>query len=135
MQPIPRYTFRKRERLCRRLDIERLFGSGSHSLSSYPIRAVWRTADAEKPEAMVLISVSKRHFKHAVDRNRIKRLLREAYRKNKEVLNEALKRYNEQREGLETVHLALLWLSDNKASGQEVEKRVRNLLQRISESL
>lgn len=135
MQPNPRHTFRKCERLCRRLDIERLFGSGSHSLSSYPIRAVWRAIDTEKPQTMVLISVSKRHFKHAVDRNRMKRLLREAYRKNKDVLNEALMRHNEQREEPETIHLAFIWLSNNKASCQEVDKKVRNLLQRISESL
>lgn len=135
MQPNPRHTFRKCERLCRRLDIERLFGSGSHSLSSYPIRAVWRAIDTEKPQTMVLISVSKRHFKHAVDRNRMKRLLREAYRKNKDVLNEALMRHNEQREKPETIHLAFIWLSNNKASCQEVDKKVRNLLQRISESL
>lgn len=135
MQPNPRHTFRKCERLCRRLDIERLFGSGSHSLSSYPIRAVWRAIDTEKPQTMVLISVSKRHFKHAVDRNRMKRLLREAYRKNKDVLNEALMRHNEQREKPETIHLAFIWLSNHKASCQEVDKKVRNLLQRISESL
>ncbi len=76
-------TFNSKERLKSKKEIELLFSEGK-TISSYPIRLVYRKTsfDGEIP-IKVAVSVSKRHFKKAVDRNRIKRLLRESYRKNK----------------------------------------------------
>jgi ribonuclease P protein component len=73
----------KEERLSLKRQIEQLFSVG-HSFIVYPIRIVYRplTAD-EPPVTAILVSVSKRRFKRAVDRNRIRRLLREVYRLNK----------------------------------------------------
>jgi len=75
----------------------------------------------------VLVSVSKRRVRHAVDRNRVKRLIREAYRLNKHILWDALKERH--------MALAFLWNSDELMSFDVVERKVRNLLQRISEQL
>jgi ribonuclease P protein component len=73
----------KEERLSLKRQIEQLFSVG-HSFIAYPIRIVYRplTSD-EPPVTAILVSVSKRRFKRAVDRNRIRRLLREVYRLNK----------------------------------------------------
>lgn len=131
----PRPVFNKRERLCSRSSIERLFGSGSRSLSAYPLRAVWRYAPGGSTEAALLISVSKRHFRHAVDRNRIKRLVREAYRLNKTILTDAVTARNNSTDEAQTVHLALIWLSDDLPSASVVTGKVKNLLCRISEHL
>ena len=69
-------TFNKRERIVRKKLIEQLFSKGSSfSVSAFPLRiVVMETARvADDIPVQVLVSVSKRHFKHAVDRNRIKR--------------------------------------------------------------
>ena len=85
-------TFHKAERLCSKRVIENLFNGGNKSMSAFPIRAVYmpaKTGDLSAP-VTVLISVSKRRFKHAVQRNRVKRQLREAYRKHKHILYDTL---------------------------------------------
>lgn len=75
-------TFTKEERLCSKRDIDSLFSSGS-SFVVYPFRVVYTAASAEAPESKVILSVSKRRFRRAHDRNRIKRLMREVYRLQK----------------------------------------------------
>jgi ribonuclease P protein component len=79
------YTFKKEERLCNKKLIDELFHNGS-SFLCYPFKASWLLVDnaAQTTSAQVLISVSKRRYKHAVDRNLIKRRLREAYRLQKQ---------------------------------------------------
>ena len=80
-------TFKKEERLCSKRKIDSLFHSGS-SFIVYPFRVVYLPNEDIKPEnpVQVIISVSKRRFKRAHDRNRIKRLMREVYRMQKQEL-------------------------------------------------
>ncbi len=79
-----KYAFPKEEHLCRKKLIDELFGKQGSSFGIYPLRLVWiPTAAPTAAPPQVLISVSKRIFKRAVDRNRLKRLIREAYRLNK----------------------------------------------------
>ena len=77
------YTFKKEERLCSKRLLEKLFHNGS-SFLLYPYRIVWlaEKLPAEVP-VQVVINVPKRRFKKAVDRNLIKRRIREIYRLNK----------------------------------------------------
>ena len=129
------YAFSKAERLCSKKRIEQLFAGDSRSFSAYPLRAVY--TETEPPHhttssphhfitSSLLISVSKRHFKHAVDRNRVKRLIREAYRLNKGLL---LNHLPEDRH----LDLAFIWMSDELSDFPTVESKVKNLLQRIVE--
>ena len=57
-----------------------MFAGGSRSFSNFPLRVVWLPVEELDVQASILISVSKRRFKRAVKRNRIKRQIREAYR-------------------------------------------------------
>jgi ribonuclease P protein component, eubacterial len=84
------HTFRKEERISSEKEIDFLFENGT-SFISYPLRVVF--CEKEMPASAqfsVLISVPKRKFKRAVKRNRVKRLVREAYRLNKSTLTSAL---------------------------------------------
>ncbi len=123
----PRHTFGKEERLCGRKRIDNLFSSGNRSLAAYPLRAVYILEEREGVPVEVFISVPKRLLKRAVDRNRIKRLIREAYRLNKDLLLPAL--------GDRRMALAFLWISNQMADFQRVEAKTKNLLQRIAEDL
>jgi ribonuclease P protein component len=92
-----RFGFGKTEKLKRRKDIEDLFLNGK-KFGVYPLRVIYKVLPMEKGSPVkVGVSVSKKYFKKAVHRNRIKRLLREAYRLQKEPLVNTLK---EQQKGI-----------------------------------
>ncbi len=115
------HTLSKDERLCSRKALEELFGGGHQSVSAYPIRAVFMPS--EQPGVRILVSVSKRYFKRAVKRNRIKRQLREAYRLQKDVLQPL-------DGGLD---IAFLWTSADMLPTEKVFQKMRNILQRVRE--
>jgi len=110
-------TFGKEERLCSDKDIEALYKTGT-SFLQHPIVFYFLT----KPEAkntQVLVSVSKKKFKKAVDRNLVKRRLREAYRLNKTLLNT-------------TYHVALVYVAGSILPYADVEKAIKAGLEKIS---
>ncbi len=116
----------KRERLCSRKTIDALFtGAGSMSLSVYPIRAVYKYT--EEAGIRILVSVSKKRFRHAVDRNRVKRQLREQYRLHKDTLSSAIPPYG----GMD---LAFIWLTDRLQSSDLVKERMAALLCKIAQA-
>jgi ribonuclease P protein component len=90
-----RYTLGKTERLKSRKLIEQLFKEGK-SFSVQPIRVYWMLEPATGNATCLQFGVAAgtKHFKHAVDRNRIKRLIREAYRLQKNELQQKLKDAN-----------------------------------------
>jgi len=126
------FTLRKEERMASKRLIDKLFrGGDSHSLVSFPIRLVYlldnRGDGDTTAQKQILISVPKRCFKRAVKRNRVKRQIREAYRRNKNFLPDL----DEGR----ILLMAFIWLDDQLHSSETVEKKVVKLLQRMSERL
>ena len=76
-------SFTKQERLKKSKLITQLFAEGK-SINAFPIKLIYLQIDHQSPyKIQAGVSASKRNFKKAVDRNRIKRLLRDVYRKNK----------------------------------------------------
>ena len=120
-----KYTFPKEEHLCRQKLIDELFSKQSSSFGVYPLRIVWikATAPTAAPP-QVLISVSKRTFKRAVDRNRLKRLIREAYRLNKY-------RLTEQPGGHEIALLGIIFTGKEKSPLALVEKKLISAFHRL----
>ena len=80
------FTYPKNERLKSKTTIDLLFSDGK-SVSKYPLRLVYRQSEVDAAEKIKMgVSVSKKYFKKAVDRNYFKRVLRETYRLNKHLL-------------------------------------------------
>jgi ribonuclease P protein component len=79
------FSYPKKEKLKKKNSIELLFTSGK-SVSKYPLRLVYVANETEDNPLKIGVSVSKKYFKRAVDRNYYKRLLRESYRLNKSLL-------------------------------------------------
>lgn len=123
-------SFPKREHIVSTRLIEELFGGGSTSAAAYPLRAVYRKVPREQTgvSVQVLVSVSKKRFKHAVDRNRVKRQIREAYRHHKQPLCSAIP------DG-QCLLLGFLWVSNELAPSHVVDQRVEKLLKRIAEAV
>lgn len=129
-----KHTLGKQERLCSRKLIDSLFkGGGSRAMSGFPLRMVYAVTERHdgEPVAQILVSVPKRCFKRAVKRNRIKRLVREAYRLNKHILADALERHEPQM----SATMAFIYTDSHLHDYATVEQRVRNLLTRLSERL
>ena len=84
------FTLGKEERLKSRKQTEHVFSEGVKFMMT-PVRIHYTLSRAEEPLLLFGAGVSKKNFRKAVDRNRIKRLLREAYRLQKNSLQECLK--------------------------------------------
>lgn len=132
MTSIPK-TFGKKEKLVSKKTIDALFSGGnSRSMSAYPLRVVFmrkERCETEEP-AQVMVSVSKRHFKRAVKRNRVKRQIREAYRLNKHLLHEALEQKKDT-----AVAMAFIWQSDELAETALITEKMQSLLGRMAEKI
>lgn len=87
------FSYPKLHKLKSKKSIDLLFTKGK-SVSKYPLRLVYAVAEEQHMDGEMMkmgVSVSKKYFKHAVDRNYFKRILRETYRLNQHLLRESLK--------------------------------------------
>lgn len=138
-------TFTKSERLCSKKTIGQLFEKGSTAVGTYylfPFRVLYLRAEtplspespgdfpeAEKgpaPLPAILITVSKRNFKQAVDRNLIRRRIREAYRKNKPFLYGT-----PEKPKTPPAYIAFLYTARKKISFEEIEKSMKLVLTKL----
>ncbi len=114
------HTLHKQERLRGKIVVQRLFAEGK-AFTCYPLRVVYRRNASGEQRA--LFSVPKKRFKRAVDRNRLKRLMREAYRLNKHILL--------QKKG--GLHVAFVAIADVLPNFDFVQKKMREALLLLAE--
>lgn len=123
-------TFPKKERLFGAKRIERLYKVGK-AFVAYPFRVVFLLVldENETIPARVMVSVSKKKFKKAVDRNRIKRLMREAYRLNKsELVCFAI-------ENNLKIHISFQYISDEILDFDEVNLKTQKALNKLIQTI
>lgn len=120
------FFFPKTEKLCSDKLIDRLFTEGNREIGSFPVRLVYLQVPPEEISGInLLVSVSKRHFKRAVKRNRVKRQLREYYRLNNQKLKSMLAANNQ---GL---LLALIYTDGKLWSTEKLNKRLDSAFEKL----
>jgi ribonuclease P protein component len=119
--------FTKEERLHSKKLVDELFARGS-SFFLYPFKVIYAFEDRDhNVPVRLLVTVSKRHFKRAVDRNRLKRLVRESYRLHKDTLFAHLEKHSKK------LNFGLVYVGETILSHAEIERKLILILQRIIE--
>ena len=118
-------TFSKQERLCGKKQIDNLFATGE-SFKEGSFAVIWKTqkGNLEFP-AQIMISIPKRNIAKANQRNLLKRLVREAYRKQKQILYKALSKQEKQ------IIFVIIYLKSNIIKNKEVELEINVVLNRL----
>jgi len=115
-------TYPKSEKLKSKTTIDLMFREGK-SVSKYPLRLVYTKAVLEEDQKLKIgVSVSKKYFKKAVDRNYFKRVLRETYRLNKNLLLDSLE---------EPYAFMLLYQTKDKLSYEEINQKTIQLFEKF----
>jgi ribonuclease P protein component len=116
------FTYPKKERLKSKTTIGLLFSQGK-SVSKYPLRLVYRQAEEGSDKKIKMgVSVSKKYFKKAVDRNYFKRVLRETYRLNKHLLLDNIQ---------EPYSVMFFYQTKDKLSYQEINTKTIQLFEKF----
>ena len=124
------YTFKKEERLCNKRLIDKLFHSGS-SFLCYPFKvSLLYNAEPQNFHVHVLFAVPKRRYKRAVDRNLIKRCMRESYR-----LHKQQNLYHLLQTADKTIVLSIGYIGKEIAPYSLIEKKMLKLLTQLAQQL
>ncbi|MEP7163459.1 MAG: ribonuclease P protein component [Ferruginibacter sp.] len=123
MSTTQRYFFRKADKLKSRKAIDMLFGKGN-SFSNFPFKVIW-LPENKNAVLQTAVGVSSRNFKKATDRNRIKRLMREAWRLQKNKLQDHLLEQNEK------MSVFILYMGKEVPEYELVFEKVGNIINRL----
>jgi len=118
------YSFPKKEKLCNKSDIEELFKKGS-SAFLYPYKIFYLHCPESEEFPKVLISIPKKKFKRAVDRNKLRRQIREIYRLHKSSI------FFELKKDKTPCYLGIVYLGKEKIPYIELEKKLISILLRL----
>ena len=129
MDTQPAYRLPREERIHGR-DAFRALLATRRGFIAFPLRVVFRLLPRapQDPPARLAVSVSKRRFKRAVKRNRVKRLVREAYRLNKHLLHPVIP--PDQR-----LDILLIYIHDQLPTYVNIEKAMQHAIQKLANQL
>ena len=118
----------KKDRLFCSRKIEALFSEGER-LYEFPFNAIWKKDDTLQSTLKVAISIPKKKLSTASQRNHVKRLVREAYRKQNSILVEKLLQENK------SINLMLVYTLSSILSYNEIEDKISVTLQRLADEV
>ena len=118
----------KKDRLFCSRKIEALFSEGQR-LYEFPFNAIWKKDDTLQSTLKVAISIPKKKLSKASQRNHVKRLVREAYRKQNSILVEKLLQENK------SINLMLVYTLSSILSYNEIEDKISVTLQRLADEV
>lgn len=123
------HTFRKSERLCSRTVIDEIFSKGKE-LRKFPyiLKYIYIAEVAQNP-VQIVVSVPKKRAKSAVDRNRLRRQIKEAYRLNKDVLTSFF------RTNKSAVVIFLIYTGKEKEEYKLLEEKLKLILKELIHTL
>lgn len=121
-RPVENFSFGKMEKLKSKTLIGQLFSEG-RNLSVFPLKLIYLKVDKQEMPIKAAVTVSKKNFKNAVHRNRIKRLLRESYRLNKGMV------FNNTQENFAFL---FLYLGKEMPAFKDVESKMKLLLEKFN---
>lgn len=119
-----RFTLGKNEKLKSRKDIEQLFSQGK-KLSENPLIFFYQLNESKENFLKMGVGISSRSFKKAVDRNKIKRLIREAWRMQKNDLHNSLAKKNQQ------ANIFIIYTGKEMPPYQEIAHAIKNTLVKL----
>jgi ribonuclease P protein component len=123
-----KYSFKKNERLCSKKLIQKLINQGNQ-FRTFPFFVRFYTIEQANSKAQILFSVPKKKFKKAVDRNKIKRLCKEAYRLNKSKLYNCLDLKNTK------IIISVSYYDSNLANFELVSKKINEIIDKICKKI
>ncbi|RLD33838.1 MAG: ribonuclease P protein component [Bacteroidetes bacterium] len=119
-----KFAFNKREKLTKRKHIEELFSNGT-VINAFPYRILWELTTAQDSPIKFAISVPKKKFKRAVDRNLLKRRAREAFRLHKAEL------FNKLEDENKTLNIFFIYVSHDILDFHTIEKKIVQIIQKV----
>jgi len=122
------FSFNKKERLKNKRQIESLFSEGERFFE-YPFNVIWQLDPNSNSSLKMAVSVPKKKLPKATDRNKIKRLVRESFRKNKSIVLQPLEAKTIK------LNLMLVYSQSNIMSMTEIEDKISVTLQRLAEQI
>lgn len=125
---VSKNNFKKQERLTSRKDIEHVL-SGGYNEFLYPFRIYWKFGDYSTSSLQIAFSVPKRSFKKAVDRNVLKRRMREAFRTNKHELLNICKDCSI------SVHVLIVYVASERLVYHHIENKIKEVIQFLAGSI
>ena len=124
--PEMKHTYPKHEKLKSKTTIDLLFSEGK-SVAKYPLRLVYVPIPDDNEQTIKFgVSVSKKYFKKAADRNYFKRVLRECYRLNKQLLLEASE---------QPYAMMFFYQTKERLSYQEIHEKTLQVFQKFAEAV
>ena len=124
------FTFQKKDKLKSRKQTQFLFAKGQ-SMNAFPIKLIYTLESNEPGSVQTGVGAPSRTFRKAVDRNRVKRLLREGYRLERpEFITSSVDALNKLR-----VNLFFLYTDATVISQKEIQEKIKQLLSRLSEKI